>query len=355
MRPTASPIAFRGACLRPQAHPWVGVSWREGCGEVKTKSKSPERATAYRMFRATPSHGPPARARTLGGGQRSRPSGHASPSACAQTSARQATRLWSRRPRPIGRLHQRQKPNSTKKTNATRKPPDLPQSNKSNQKQNANITHKMRLAAQGGEAQATPPQTKRHKKPVDSPNGRGYRVTKWQRSNLGRSSWTHGEKSGTLCSRDVSRERSPEGGSRPQIPKAPGKASDERAYNTACTLWQTGTTDTQRDGWAELARQYPKSRPINGDLPLSGFQMFMKCNLYNIYVGYAINHRSPGRPERHPGRNDHNRYKQQHPAEPRHRLPRPVDPRPDRRIRDLRDAPHFTGPEKFHAIPPLHR
>ncbi len=67
MRPPASPIAFRGACLRPHAHGWVGVGWREGCSEVKRESKSPKRATAYRMFPATPRHRPPARARTLGG------------------------------------------------------------------------------------------------------------------------------------------------------------------------------------------------------------------------------------------------------------------------------------------------
>lgn len=145
MRPPASPIAFRGACLRPHAHGWVGVGWREGCGEVKRESKSPKRATAYRMFPATPRHRPPARARTLGGEQGSRASGHASPSACAQTSGRQPTRLWYRRPRPIGLLHQRQKPNSTKKTNASRKPPHLPQSNKSNENQNATINTKCAL------------------------------------------------------------------------------------------------------------------------------------------------------------------------------------------------------------------
>ena len=161
MRPTASPIAFRGACLRPHAHRWVGVGWREGCGEVKRQSKSPKRATAYRMFTATPRHGPPARARTLGGEQGSRPSGHASPSACAQTSGEAGnTPLVSpgARDRPAAPEAKTQQHEKNERITQTARRATIEQIKR---KAKRHHKHKMRLAAQGGRSpgNAAPKQT----------------------------------------------------------------------------------------------------------------------------------------------------------------------------------------------------
>lgn len=62
-------------------------------------------------------------------------------------------------------------------------------------------------------------------------------------------------------------------------PKTPAQHYLRSTYTQTYQQWQTSTTDAQRANWDQYAKEYPNSRPINEELPITGFQAFMQVNL----------------------------------------------------------------------------
>lgn len=66
------------------------------------------------------------------------------------------------------------------------------------------------------------------------------------------------------------------------------KQSNMRAlFSTIAQYWRT-LTASQRITWNSLAPTFPRVNRLGQTVPLTGFQLFQKCNTNNIVCGHAI-------------------------------------------------------------------